>query len=90
MLTTKTVLEMLGVHEDYQKHGIGAVMIKYGTDQADKDGLETYLDASEIGQPYYKKRHNFTHSKAINIPDRPQYGSFHYESLIREPQAVVK
>ncbi|KAK4574194.1 hypothetical protein LTR86_001955 [Recurvomyces mirabilis] len=83
-------LEMLGVHEDYQKHGIGAVLIKYGTDQADKDGLETYLDASEIGQPYYKKRHNFAHPKGINIPDRPEYGSFYYESLIRDPQPVAK
>lgn len=83
------VLEMLGVHEDYQKHGIGAKLIKWGTDQADRDGLDTYLDGSEVGQPYYKRRHAFTKDQRdIDIPDRPLYGSFHYKSLVRGPQAV--
>jgi GNAT superfamily N-acetyltransferase len=81
-------LEMLGVHDDWQKKGIAATLIKWGTDQADRDGLETYLDGSEVGQPYYKKRHAFTRSKDIDVPDRPQYGSFHYKSLVREPQEV--
>ncbi|KAK5704289.1 hypothetical protein LTR97_003305 [Elasticomyces elasticus] len=79
-------LEMLGVHEDYQKFGIGASLIKWGTDQADSDGLETYLDASEKGKPYYKKRHAFGRDTPIKIPDRPEYGSFIYVSLVREPQ----
>jgi ribosomal protein S18 acetylase RimI-like enzyme len=26
-------LEMLGVHEDYQRQGLGAKLIKWGTDQ---------------------------------------------------------
>lgn len=60
-----TVLEMLGTHEDYQRNGIAASLIKWGTDQADKDGLETYLDGSEIGQPYYKAHHGFKHGKNI-------------------------
>ncbi|KAH9825464.1 acyl-CoA N-acyltransferase [Teratosphaeria destructans] len=81
------MLEMLGVHEDYQKHGIGASLLKWGTDQADKEGLETYLDGSEVGQPYYKKRHAFTVEKDIDIPERPNaYGSYHYKSLVRKPQ----
>ena len=80
---------MLGVHEDYQKHGIAASLIKWGTDQADKDGLETYINGSEIGQPYYKRRHAFTEEKDIDVPDRPQYGSFHYKSLVRLPQNVA-
>ncbi|KAK4539235.1 hypothetical protein LTR36_000863 [Oleoguttula mirabilis] len=79
-------LEMLGVHDGYQKRGIGARLIKWGTDQADKEGLETYLDGSEVGQPYYKSRHAFSQDKDIVIPDRPQYGSIHYVSLMRSPQ----
>lgn len=74
------------MHEDYQEHGIGATLIKWGTDQADKDDLETYLDGSEKGQPYYKKRHGFKTAKDVDIPDRPAYGSFHYKSMIRPPQ----
>ena len=61
---------MLGTHEDYQRKGIAARLIKWGTDQADKEGLETYLDGSEKGQPYYKRWHNFKFGKDINIPDR--------------------
>ncbi|KAK5124551.1 hypothetical protein LTR85_001768 [Meristemomyces frigidus] len=80
------VLEMLGVHEDYQKHGIGGRLIRWGTRQADMDGLETYLDGSEVGQPYYKSRHAFGSEKDIDIPDRPEYGSFSYRSMIRLPQ----
>ena len=64
------VLELLGVDEDYRKQGIGASMIKWGTDQADEQGLESYLDASEIGQPYYKKWHDFKYGKPVLIPDR--------------------
>ena len=61
---------MLSTHEDYQRMGIAANLIKWGTDQADKEGLETYLDGSEKGQPYYKRWHNFKHGSDIAIPDR--------------------
>lgn len=84
------MLELLGVHEDYQKHGIGASLIKWGTDQADTDGLETYLDGSEVGQPYYRRRHAFTGMTAdVDIPDRPSYGSYRYKSLVRLPQKTT-
>lgn len=56
---------MLGVHEDYQRQGIAASLIRWGTDQADAEGLETYLDASEIGQPYYRRRHGFKFGKLL-------------------------
>lgn len=61
---------MLSTHEDYQRMGIAARLIKWGTDQADKDGLETYLDGSEKGQPYYMRWHHFQHGKDIAIPER--------------------
>ena len=61
---------MLGVHDDYQKQGIGAILIQWGSKQADAEVLECYLDASELGQPYYKKWHGFKHGADINIPDR--------------------
>lgn len=46
---------MLAVHEDYQCRGIAASLIKWGTDQADKEGVETMLHASQMGEPYYIK-----------------------------------
>lgn len=54
-LRAAPVLDMLGVHEDYQRQGIAGAFILWGTDQADKDGLVTFLHGSEKGQPYYIK-----------------------------------
>ena len=76
------------MHEEYQKLGIGASLIHWGTDQADRGGLETYLDASEVGLPYYVKWHGFEPRRTIDVPDRPAYGSFHYVSVIRAPQTA--
>lgn len=44
--------------------------MKWGTDQADAAGIETYLDGSEVGQPYYVKRHNYEVKADVPIPDR--------------------
>jgi hypothetical protein len=49
--------------------------------------LESYLDGSQIAQPYYVRRHHFEIKRDIDIPKRPQaYGEFHYKSLVRPPQ----
>lgn len=60
--------------------------MKWGIDQADAEGLETYLDASAAGQAYYEKRHGFKPAKRIVVPDRPAYGSYKYVSMVRAPQ----
>jgi len=80
------VLELIGVHEDYQRRGIAGALIRWATDQADRDGLETYLDGTELGQPYYSKRHGFRTVADIDVPDHASYGSFRYKSMIRAPQ----
>ncbi|KAK4498057.1 hypothetical protein PRZ48_010713 [Zasmidium cellare] len=78
--------ELLGTHASHQNRGIAASLLKWGTDQADKDGLETYLDGSAKGQPYYIKRHGFKADKEIPIPDHEAYGSYKYVSMVRPPQ----
>ncbi|KAL1311863.1 hypothetical protein AAFC00_001935 [Neodothiora populina] len=82
------MLEMLGTHEDYQRHGLGSALVKWGCDLADQDGLEVYLDASERGAPVYQKHFAFESRMQINIPDRPAYGSFVYLSHVRPHQSV--
>ncbi|SMY20864.1 unnamed protein product [Zymoseptoria tritici ST99CH_1A5] len=52
-----------------------ASQLKWGTDQADEDSLETYLDGSTAGQPYYEKRHGFVPVKKMPIPDREPRGA---------------
>ena len=81
------MLEMLGTHEDYQGRGIGAGLVKWGCDHADKDGMEVYLDASERGAPFYQKHFDFEPRRRISIPERPSYGTFNYFSHVRPVQS---
>ncbi|KAH6676634.1 hypothetical protein B0J14DRAFT_358209 [Halenospora varia] len=39
----------------YQRRGIGASLIQYGLEKADKEGVPCYLTASPMGAPLYKK-----------------------------------
>ncbi|KFY26987.1 hypothetical protein V491_01093 [Pseudogymnoascus sp. VKM F-3775] len=48
-------LDTLGTHPDYQRRGAGSMLVKWGCDLADKDGVSAYVDASKKGLPLYKK-----------------------------------
>lgn len=84
-----TVLEVLGVDEKYQKTGLGSALIDWGLRQADQDGLETYLDASMAGLPFYLNR-GFAIGKVVPLPERVEYGKFVNTSLIRKPRTAAK
>lgn len=65
------VLEMLAVHETHQRRGIAASLIHWGTQQADANNLETYLDGSAYAKPYYLRHHGFEGpGMNVPIPDR--------------------
>ncbi|KAF2483301.1 acyl-CoA N-acyltransferase [Neohortaea acidophila] len=48
-------LDVLGVLPEYQGRGIGKLLIQYGIDRADEQGIEAYLDASPKGAPVYER-----------------------------------
>ncbi|KAJ5713393.1 uncharacterized protein N7483_010574 [Penicillium malachiteum] len=49
------VLQAMVVHPDYQRQGIGAELIQWGVDRADKEKLSCWCHASPAGyQPYFK------------------------------------
>jgi GNAT superfamily N-acetyltransferase len=48
-------LEVLVTHEDYRGLGLGSRLVKWGTEQADKEGVECYLDGGAKAQPLYEK-----------------------------------
>lgn len=50
-----TDLESLGTHPDYQRRGAGSMLVKWGCDLADKNGVAAYVDASKEGAALYKK-----------------------------------
>jgi GNAT superfamily N-acetyltransferase len=52
---TSTDLDTVGTHPDYQKRGAGSMLMKWGCDLADKDGVPLYVDASKEGAFLYKK-----------------------------------
>lgn len=55
ILLTLAVLELLQVVQEYKGRGIGSLLIQYGCDLADRDGLEIYVDASMDGFPLYQR-----------------------------------
>lgn len=48
-------LDLLCTDPDFQKRGAGSMLVKWGCDLADKDGVSAYVDASKSGAPLYEK-----------------------------------
>ncbi|KFY15947.1 hypothetical protein V492_01664 [Pseudogymnoascus sp. VKM F-4246] len=48
-------LDTVATHPDYQRRGAGSMLVNWGCDLADKDGVSAYVDASKNGAPLYKK-----------------------------------
>ncbi|KAJ5832204.1 acyl-CoA N-acyltransferase [Penicillium riverlandense] len=48
-------LDTVATHPDYQRRGAGAMLVKWGCDLADAEGVGAYVDASKDGAPLYAK-----------------------------------
>lgn len=75
-------LQLLGTETEYQRMGIGRCFVNWGVEKADDEELESYVDASSLGAPVYKKA-GFVWKKRIEIPDKDTYGHLDYESYVR-------
>ncbi|KAJ4347058.1 uncharacterized protein N0V89_010993 [Didymosphaeria variabile] len=49
------VLDTLVTHPDHHRRGAGGMLLRWGCDKADEAGTEAYLEASEMGEPLYKR-----------------------------------
>lgn len=49
------VLDMLATDPDYHGKGAGTMLVRWGCELADKDGVATYLDASKAGKRLYER-----------------------------------
>ncbi|KAH7355212.1 hypothetical protein BKA65DRAFT_236062 [Rhexocercosporidium sp. MPI-PUGE-AT-0058] len=49
------VLEQLATSLSHQRHGIGAQLVKYGLEKADREGMVCYLSGAPMGVPVYRK-----------------------------------
>ena len=49
------VLDIIHTHPSHQGRGAGTQLVKWGTDLADKQRLQCYLEASPAGYPLFRK-----------------------------------
>ncbi|GIK06125.1 hypothetical protein Aspvir_001768 [Aspergillus viridinutans] len=48
-------LDMLVTHPDYRRQGAGSMLIQWGCDRADGEGVPAYVDAHHAAAPLYRK-----------------------------------
>jgi predicted N-acetyltransferase YhbS len=46
---------MLGTIPEYRRQGVASMLVGWGADLADRDGVEAFVDASDQGKPVYAK-----------------------------------
>ncbi|KAF2280785.1 acyl-CoA N-acyltransferase [Westerdykella ornata] len=82
-------LHILCTHPDHHRRGAGGMLVRWGIEQADKEGLPTYLEASEAGKPLYE-RLGFEEVE-VKLYDLSKYGAEGIETntvMIRKPRTV--
>ncbi|KAL8708855.1 MAG: hypothetical protein Q9220_006311 [cf. Caloplaca sp. 1 TL-2023] len=89
-LTTIIVLHILMVIPDYQRRGLGAMLIREGLAAADRDEAKCYIEASPAGLELYK-RYGWKQVDEIVLDMKPHGGSGMATEvlLIREPGAGI-
>lgn len=55
VLTGGTDLEFVATHPDYQGKGAGSLMLRWGTERADAEGVEAYLEAAPDAIALYER-----------------------------------
>ncbi|GKT86577.1 GNAT family acetyltransferase [Colletotrichum tofieldiae] len=48
-------LDTLVTHPDYQRRGAGSLLLKWGCELADENGVGAYVDASKAGKGLYER-----------------------------------
>lgn len=91
----RTVLDILHTHPSHQGRGAGAQLVKWGTDLADKEGLQCYLESSPTGYPLFKKCdfEDVTEMEIeLNEYKNDGYGQYKYKHIvmIRPPNVPPK
>ena len=75
-------LNVMFTHPDYRNQGAAGLLVHWGTEQADKRGIEAYVEATYLGRSVYE-RYGFV---MMHIAEM----SFHRECPGEEWQRLVK
>jgi GNAT superfamily N-acetyltransferase len=78
-------LELLVTDRDYRRHGAATMLVRWGTDRADEEGVFCGVEASVMGSRLYealgfKKLDN----KVVRVPGETD--SLPYDVMKRDPQ----
>lgn len=89
------MLDILHTHPSHQGRGAGAQLVKWGTDLADKEGLQCYLESSPAGYPLFQKCdfEDVTEMEIeLNKYKNDGYGQYKYRHIvmIRPPSIPPK
>jgi GNAT superfamily N-acetyltransferase len=86
-------LSILATHPNHHRKGAGAKLVKWGTDLADEQGIECYLEASIEGRPLYERLgFRVVKEMSFNLRDfgRPDLGNDVNCIMIRAPSVRQK
>ncbi|ORY10182.1 hypothetical protein BCR34DRAFT_588787 [Clohesyomyces aquaticus] len=82
------VLDTCVTHPAHHRRGAGGMLVQWGCDQADANGVECYLEASPMGAPLYK-RYGFRRVKEIELDVREFGGEIFSFSLMVRPAKEI-
>lgn len=89
------MLDIIHTHPSHQGKGAGAQLVKWGTDLADKERLQCYLESSPAGYPLFKNCdfEDVTEMEIeLNKYQNNRYGHYKYKHIvmIRPPNVPPK
>ena len=82
------MLDILHTHPSHQGRGAGAQLVKWGTDLADKERLQCYLESSPAGYPLFKKC-DFEDVTEMEI-ELNKYKDHHYGQYIYKHIVMIR
>ncbi|KAK3370590.1 acyl-CoA N-acyltransferase [Podospora didyma] len=78
-------LELICCRPEFMGNGAGGLMMRWGLEQADAGGFETYLDATPSGKPLYDKN-GFRTLEVVKYLD----GACEHYFMIRDPKTAAE
>jgi GNAT superfamily N-acetyltransferase len=86
-------LHLLATSPAYQGKGAGGILIRWGLDQADKDGVKAYIEATPYALEIYKRYGwKVVDSVVNNLEDwdKSKVGRIHTTTCLLRPVTEVK
>lgn len=84
-------LDILAIDPAYQRKGAGGMLVKWGTDEADRQGVDTTVESSVFGKGLYEKN-GFVFHRDVVLPDPPEgqpAGEMKFAWLIRPKKTAA-